>query len=67
MVSKDNDEKRVTIVINEDLDYKFRKWLLKSSDLNLNGIAKPLKRQLIYGLMTILMKILNSFNMIDIS
>ena len=25
MVSKDNDEKRVTIVINEDLDYKFRK------------------------------------------
>ena len=25
MGSKDNDEKRVTIVINEDLDYKFRK------------------------------------------
>ena len=25
MVSKTSDEKRVTIVINEDLDYKFRK------------------------------------------
>lgn len=25
MVSKASDEKRVTIVINEDLDYKFRK------------------------------------------
>ena len=25
MVSKGSDEKRVTIVINEDLDYKFRK------------------------------------------
>lgn len=25
MGSKDNDEKRVTIVINEDLDYRFRK------------------------------------------
>lgn len=25
MASKENDEKRVTIVINENLDYKFRK------------------------------------------
>ena len=48
MASK-SDEKRVTIVIDKNLD------------LSQNGTVKLWKKQLIYGLMKILMRILNSF------
>ena len=49
MASEESDEKRVTIVIDKNLD------------LSLNGTVRLWKKQLIYGLIKIWMRILNSF------
>ena len=68
MASEESDEKRVTIVIDKNLDYKFRKMASQKFRFEPKWYSKAMEEavnlwidQLIYGLIRILMRILNSF------